>query len=1308
MARILGLDLGTNSLGWAVSEKEDGSFKLIDKGVSIFQEGVKEEKGIEISRAAERTGYRSMRRRIKRRKQRKIDTLKVLSENNFCPKLSELELKNWRNHKIYPKDNNDFMDWLRIDDLSKKNPYYFRNKSLNVKLNLDKREERLILGRALYHLSQRRGFLSNRLETTKESEGDVKSGISELTNQIEKAGFNYLGEYFYYCYENGLKIRNRYTSRKEHYIKEFYAICNKQQLNNDLTESLFKAIFYQRPLKSQRGLVGKCPLEKRKARCPISHPRFEEFRMYSFLNNIKIKTPILDDVMRPLNEEEKRAILHLFMRKSKANFKFEDLAKALTPKAKKGVVIYSYYKDREPKDKNGLYLFNYPMHTSVSGNPTLSQLVSIFGEDWEQAIVSNYKDFSKKKSTEEIINEVWHTLFTFDDEEKIKEYAINKLSLNNEGATEFSKISLKRDYASLSLSAINRINPFLKAGLLYSHSVFLAKLPDILPKEIWQNREDRDLITNSIIEIIDTQIEEEAVIQIINGLIKRFKDEDARWPENEIAQNEFLKEIPFSLSLYFGRTKWEELDKAKKDRLTEESKKLFVSAMKKNIGRGDFLQVETIESRFKQFLIDNFEIDPKKLELLYHPSAIEVFKEAKREADGKYYLGSPRTSSVRNPMAMRSLFRLRKLLNELIKEGLIDRNTKINIEMARDLNNANERKAIETYQREREKERSSFIEKIKEHMGLEYEPSEDEVLKYQLWEEQNRICLYTGKTIGLAEFLGPEPKYDIEHTIPRSRSSDDSQENKTLADNRFNREVKGNKIPFELENHSQILERIEDWKAKVYYYNEEIENRKVSYATKEAKDRQIQYRHKLKYYRDYWRGKIKRFEIKEVNEGFKNSQLVDIGIITKYARLYLSSVFPKVYTVKGSAVASFRKAWGLEDEFEKKVRDNHIHHTIDAITMSCMDKAQYEAIAHFYRNTEFWERGNGSKPHFEKPWPTFTEDIKAIGKEVFASHYTSDVLLKQSKKKLRIRGVIQKNSDGKVKYQQGDSVRAPLHLETFYGAIKPPVGDPDSNNPEKVKYVVRKSLSSLKESDIKNIVDDTVRSIVEKAISQKGFKTAMSQTIWMNEEKAIPINKVRLFVPSVTNPIKLKKHRDLSKHDYKHHLNASNDSNYMMALYESISPKGKVLRDFKLVSNFEAAKSFKSVKAGENLDLVPELSPKGYPLKYILKLGTMVIFWLNSPDEIWDLSIEEMGRRLYKVVGLSTLTIQEKFFYSRITFKHHLEARPSTDLKVINREYSLTEYYPMILLLHTQLNCLVEGVDFKITDSGKLIRIKND
>ena len=73
-----------------------------------------------------------------------------------------------------------------------------------------------------------------------------------------------------------------------------------------------------------------------------------------------------------------------------------------------------------------------------------------------------------------------------------------------------------------------------------------------------------------------------------------------------------------------------------------------------------------------------------------------------------------------------------------------------------------------------------------------------------------------------------------------------------------------------------------------------------------------------------------------VPEGFSNRQGVDIGIIGKYGREYLKTVFPKVYTVKGSTTAEFRKMWGLQPEYAKKERVNHTHHCIDAITIACI------------------------------------------------------------------------------------------------------------------------------------------------------------------------------------------------------------------------------------------------------------------------------------------------------------------------------------------------------------------------------------
>ena len=234
--KTLGLDLGTNSIGWGVIEKFGDDIQLIAKGVHVFTKGVGDSKTGEYSVAAERTGYRSARRLKFRRKLRKLRVLRILSEYGYCPKLTNKELQEWRNKKIYPV-NRAFREWLKTDDIANKNPYYYRNLAAELKLDLSDQKSRHILGRAFYHLAQRRGFKSNALEEEDNETGKVTTAISAL----QKAkGTLTLGQFFYkefYGQHGKLdkegklqRIRNNYTSREQDYLAEFNFICEKQQL----------------------------------------------------------------------------------------------------------------------------------------------------------------------------------------------------------------------------------------------------------------------------------------------------------------------------------------------------------------------------------------------------------------------------------------------------------------------------------------------------------------------------------------------------------------------------------------------------------------------------------------------------------------------------------------------------------------------------------------------------------------------------------------------------------------------------------------------------------------------------------------------------------------------------------------------------------------------------------------------------------------------------------------------------------------------------------------------------------------------
>ena len=264
MSKNLGLDLGTNSIGWAIVD--DTHNEIVGMGSRIFPMGVEnlgDGEGREISKNASRTGARGVRRQFFRRRLRKKILLKALSNNKMCP-LSNEDFEEWKITKSFPEEK--LKTWFAL------NPYELRNKALVEKISFEE------LGRILYHLIQRRGFLSNSRSAGKDDgaifKGKPKEGKIGIDETRESIDGKSLGSYLFEIYpkENepfklGLeRIRNRYTTRQM-YVDEFELIWNKQSLYyTELTEDLKTIfggrksdghnedgiLFHQRPLRSQK------------------------------------------------------------------------------------------------------------------------------------------------------------------------------------------------------------------------------------------------------------------------------------------------------------------------------------------------------------------------------------------------------------------------------------------------------------------------------------------------------------------------------------------------------------------------------------------------------------------------------------------------------------------------------------------------------------------------------------------------------------------------------------------------------------------------------------------------------------------------------------------------------------------------------------------------------------------------------------------------------------------------------------------------------------------------------------------------
>ncbi len=395
MSKILGLDLGTNSIGWAVVDDEKN--KILGMGSRIFPMGVSNlgEGDNEQSKNAARTEARSKRRQFYRKRIRKRILLSELSKSKMCPIDTKL-IRDWNNNKIL--NDESLVSWF------KKNPYLLRAKAVEEKIELDE------LGRIFYHMIQRRGFQSNSRSASKEDgaiyDGKPKDGKIGILETREKISDTTLGSYLKELYpaENTSysggkeRIRNRYTTRQM-YIDEFETIWEKQkQYHNQLTDELKQLIggrkkdgfkedgilFHQRPLRTQKHLIGKCTFEPTKTKCPISAIPFELFRAYQWVNTVECNG-------KKLNKEEKAILIDQLLSKEKISFK------AL----------------RKSIDKlDGYYQFNYKDEDIIYGSHTISNLShkKFFGKDW----------FNKLNKEQE---DIWHVLFSFEDIDKLKEYA---------------------------------------------------------------------------------------------------------------------------------------------------------------------------------------------------------------------------------------------------------------------------------------------------------------------------------------------------------------------------------------------------------------------------------------------------------------------------------------------------------------------------------------------------------------------------------------------------------------------------------------------------------------------------------------------------------------------------------------------------------------------------------------------------------------------------------------------------------------------------------------------------------------------
>ncbi|MGA3309814.1 MAG: type II CRISPR RNA-guided endonuclease Cas9 [Xanthobacteraceae bacterium] len=435
----LGLDLGTNSLGWfTVRLDQDGDHwrptGLGAGGVRVYPDG--RDPQSETSNAVSRRVARSARRRRDR------------FADQYFGRRTEL-MKALVHHGLMPEDVKERKALEALD------PYELRANALDGPLLAHH------IGRAIFHLNQRRGFLSNRKAEKKEDDkGAIKQAAGKLKEAMEAKKARTLGEFLWHRHQKreGVRARNTASGPKATYDfyptrdllkSEFDAIWSAQaphhpSMTDAAREEIDKVIFYQRPLKQPP--VGKCsldpatePFEKDPEgyRCPWAHPLAQRFRIYQEVRNLEVGET--GRTMTRLTKQQGDLVALALLQNKEMKFdKLRSLLK-LSPEAK-----FNLESERR---------------VTLDGDETAARLShkSLFGKTWRGLDVQR-----QIAIVEKLLNEP--------DDAELVQWLEDKCELAASTAEKVADASLPDGHCRLGLRTIKKLLPLMESGLRYDEA----------------------------------------------------------------------------------------------------------------------------------------------------------------------------------------------------------------------------------------------------------------------------------------------------------------------------------------------------------------------------------------------------------------------------------------------------------------------------------------------------------------------------------------------------------------------------------------------------------------------------------------------------------------------------------------------------------------------------------------------------------------------------------------------------------------------------------------------------------------------
>ncbi len=897
-------------------------------------------------------------------------------------------------------------------------------------------------------------------------------------------------------------------------------------------------LFYQRPLKSQKSSIANCSLEFRKYKAkdkdgkeievkeylkaiPKSHPLYQEFRVWQWMNNLKIyrKEDDADMTSSFLNEIADWEDLFAFLM-SKKEVNHEDILKHILEPKK--------LKPKELKAEIAKYRWNYVFNTekdeskkypcNETGYEIKRRLEKVTGVPG---------DFL----TKEIEQQIWHIIYSVSDpkefEKALKSFA-DKHQLNRAPFVEnFKKFPpFKSEYGSFSEKAIKKLLPLMRIGKYWKWEIIDTK-------------------TQSRIKNLQTAEFDESIKDRVREKVKKGK----------LDKNEDFQGLPLWLAQYIVYDRHSEAALSGKWNTVSDLEK-YLKDFKQHSLRNPI--VEQIVTETLRVVKEIWKQYGNGIENYFNEIHIELGREMKNSADDRKAI----TDQVSNNE--NTNLRIKALLAEFKNDSSIEnvrpyspsQQEILKIYEEGILSSVKNKEYSESEKQQKEEDEAML------KIGSTAQPSKTELTRYKLWLEQKYCSPYTGNIIPLNKLF--TEAYQIEHIIPQSRYFDDSMSNKVICESAVNT-LKDNQLGFEfIKNHHG--EKVETgFGGTVEILSEE--------------------RYKKFVEEHYGKNRSKRNKLllTEIPDKMIDRQMNDTRYISKFISNLLSNIVREdkeddgvnsknLIPCNGKITATLRQDWGLDDvwndlilpRFERmnqltktndftawnerhqkylptvplelskgfsKKRIDHRHHALDALVIACATRehVQYlnnenaksqkfhlqRGLAKKLKRMEVveiskmkkneagaWVRG-GEKitkevpKDFLKPWATITQETRDALERIVVSFKQNLRVINKTK----FGGLTYKESKQKSK-DRNWAIRKPMHKDTVSGKVY--------LLSEVKEMTLKNALKKVDElKDVQIIVDKQQREAVYKYFSKNKIDIENA----LKDENLKDLKKVNVFEP---------------------------------------------------------------------------------------------------------------------------------------------------------------------------------------------------